>query len=707
MTVRLTKYIRKLRNLFQDAPARITDLDTPPPPSLLCINSAKKVFQNRTNNELPNQESRYRRYFHYATDALFVINPDCNGHDFGAFVDVNNEAIQRMGYSFNEFRMLSFKDIHVSGDRFNLRGRYQQLLQQKYVSFETIHIAKDGRHIPVELNIQLLDIDGDKQILAGARDITGRKEAEQALIQSENLYKLLADNVHDVIWTTDTSLTPKFISPSIANLSGYSPGEALPLLYRAIILESPLCEHFERKAHKATVSPVHWENVLSKKTGERLWIDSIATPIWDTGGKFKGIIGVTRDISKRKRMILELEEAKEQATKANRAKSEFLANMSHEIRTPMNGVLGALQLLQMTDLTAEQLQYVETAILSGNSLLTIINDILDFSKIEAGKITINPERFNPRQLLQSLVTTFQNISAEKHLTYVLEIDPKIPDLLVADYTRLRQIFFNLIGNSVKFTESGEIKISVSINEWENSRTVQLLCTITDTGIGIPEGLEESLFQPFCQVEGGYRKKYKGTGLGLTIVKQLVNLLGGTVSISRGNNSGTRVTFNLIAEIPDSDSSATPLPPSFAPHLPADNGPLRILLAEDEMINQQIIFSLLKKLGHKITMVNNGKLALEALQTNQYDLVLMDVQMPEVDGLEATTTIRHSPQYAKVANIPIIALTAFAVTGDKDKCIAAGMNAYLSKPVDMHLLADILLQFGRWPDQPTTNSSSTH
>jgi PAS domain S-box-containing protein len=651
-----------------------------------------------SHNQLQQSKNRYRKYFNYATDAMFVITPDTIHKRFGVFADVNKEAIRRLGFTLKEFLSLTPFDIHPPETAKILENLFQQLYLGKNATFESVHKAKDGRLIPAEINIILLNIDGQELILAGARDITERKNAEQALKKSEVLYKLLADNVHDVIWTTDKSLKPNFISPSITNLSGYSPSEALPLLYRYIILESPLFEDFQKTPYKTNAAPVHWEIELAKKNDVRLWVESIASPIWDAGGVFSGIIGVTRDITSRKAIMRELETANDLANRANLAKSEFLANMSHEIRTPMNGVLGTLQLLNMTDLSGEQRGYVSTAITSGNSLLTIINDILDFSKIEAGKITITPEHFAPRELFHSLLVSFQNITLERQLTFSLDISPTVPKLLIADHIRLRQILFNLVGNAVKFTESGEISIALSVRGRVAPNNIRLECTITDTGIGIPGSVGDTLFQPFSQVEGTYRKKYKGTGLGLSIVKQLVTLMGGTVHLTSREGRGTCVSFNIVVETSDENNETPACDPSRPAILPAGLLKLHILLAEDEIINQQILRSLLQKLGHRVTIVPNGRLALEELLAASYDLVLMDVQMPEIDGIEATRIIRRSPDFSTLADIPIIALTAFAMTGDKEKCLNAGMNAYLSKPIDLKVLEEMFYRFGKYRSQ---------
>jgi len=646
-----------------------------------------------STNLLRKSKNRYRKYFNYATDAMFVIQPDRIAMTYGRIADVNKEASWRLGFSREEFFTMKPQDITLPERIPALEEMFTYILESGNATFESVHLAKDGRQIPVEINMLLLHVDGEELILAGARDITERKKAEKDLRESERLYRLLADNVHDVIWTTDTELKPVYISPSINNLSGHSAAEALPVLYRAVILATPLMERFQQTPSRRemnTSEPIHWELEFTRKNGSVIWIESIASPLWDASGHFSGMIGVTRDITSRKTIILELEAAKEQANRANRAKSEFLANMSHEIRTPMNGILGTMQLLGLTTLSDEQRSYVDTALKSGRSLLTIINDILDFSKIEAGKVEIRTETFPPREVLASLIASFQAMLHEPDIAIVSRVDPGVPELLVADQIRFRQILTNLVGNAIKFTARGKIVIHLSAATGSAPGKIRLVCSVTDTGIGLPEHAGSELFEPFSQLEGSFRRKYKGTGLGLSIVRQLVTLMGGTISISGRENMGTQVVFEIEAGLPRDDSSATQQP-SATTRQTGNSCRQNILLVEDDLINQQILRSVLEKLGHTVTIAHNGRQALQNLLSSRYDCVLMDIQMPEMDGFEATRHIRCHEQYRKVADIPIIALTAFAMTGDREQCLAAGMNHYLSKPVDIDALADLLEQ----------------
>jgi len=669
---------------------------TSPQPAASLVQTDSPESLRRSATLLRKSKNRYRKYFNYATDAMFVILPDRENMTFGPIADVNKEATRRLGFSRDEFFTMTPRDINHPRYASVMTERAKRLYETGSDTVETVHIAKDGRQIPVEINALMLNIDGEELILTVARDISERQRAEQDLRESERLYRLLADNVHDVIWTTDTSLKPVFISPSIINLSGHTTSEALPVLYRTIILESPLFENFQRtpsKQEESQTKPIHWEMEFTQKDGAIIWIESIASPLWSTLGTFAGIIGVTRDITSRKMIMLELEAAKEQANRANRAKSEFLANMSHEIRTPMNGILGTMQLLGMTTLSDEQRCYVDTALKSGRSLLTIINDILDFSKIEAGKIEIRNEIFAPREVINSLLASFQTMIKTPDIALVSRIDDGVPELIVADQIRFRQILTNLVGNAVKFTDKGEIAIHVEMQDRGKGSKNILQCTVTDTGIGLPQHAETEMFEPFSQFESSVKRKYKGTGLGLSIVRQLVRLMGGTITIANRRNRGTQVVFTIETGMAPPLAPATDKPVTTSRRHPENVTRQHILLVEDDLINQQILRSVLEKLGHTVTIAHNGRQALQTLLAQEYDCVLMDIQMPEMDGFEATRRIRSQQEYSRISKIPIIALTAFAMTGDKEQCLQAGMNHYLSKPVDIKALEKILRQHG--------------
>ncbi|WP_051306964.1 ATP-binding protein [Desulfomicrobium escambiense] len=400
-------------------------------------------------------------------------------------------------------------------------------------------------------------------------------------------------------------------------------------------------------------------------------------PLKTSRGEVAGYVSVLTDVS-------DLARARQEAEASNRAKTEFLANMSHEIRTPLNGILGMLQLLSRTHLDEDQKDSVFTAIRSSRRLTQLLNDILDLSRIEAGKLPLETAEFHFADLRDSVRDLFAISAKAKGLDLSFEIDDAIPSQVVGDEGRLRQILFNLVGNAVKFTSTGSIRITARREDRDAGMAV--VFSVADTGVGIPRERQNDIFQPFTQVDGSSVRSHGGVGLGLAIVRRLVDMLGGRIAMQSEPGRGTTIEVAVPLGIGERVCSKT----AGEPAAPLVTG-RRILVVEDDRINQLALTRMLGKLGHVPTVADNGRAALDILQRETFDCVLMDIQMPDMDGLETTRRIRARVHPDIPADLPVVALTGHAMAGDRERFLAEGMTAYLSKPVDMDALARIIAE----------------
>ncbi|MBC8045581.1 MAG: response regulator, partial [Fimbriimonadaceae bacterium] len=516
-----------------------------------------------------------------------------------------------------------------------------------------------------------------------ARDFIHRKSIETELYKSEERYRLLLDQLTDAIYLT--TLDGKFaeFNKAACSLLGYNEDELRKLRVQEIYANPREREKFTQiiRNHKEIQD---YEIQLKRKNGEL--IDCLVTSSVRKNLKNEvvGFQGIIRDITIRKKAEM-LQRGKDLAEQANKFKAEFLANMSHEIRTPMNAIVGMVHLLYQTPLIEKQKEYLHAIHISSENLLQIINDILDFSKIEAGKLQLEEKYFSLREIVSDLVNTIAFKAEEKGLNLITQIDENIPQQISGDPLRLNQILLNLVSNAIKFTQQGEIKVFVKLIDQHNDRA-RIFFSVKDTGIGIEQKKLTTIFESFTQAAEDTTRIYGGTGLGLTIVKKLIDMLNGAIMVKSKLGEGAEFLFELDFKVSKEKQINTSLHKEKTETEFVEIGNCKILLVEDHPINQLVTTEVLKSKWKdvQIDVAENGKIALDKLGKNPYDIVLMDVLMPEMDGHTATRYIRNNMS-PPVSEIPILAFTAYATTGEAEKCIESGMDDYIAKPISAEIL----------------------
>lgn len=458
-------------------------------------------------------------------------------------------------------------------------------------------------------------------------------------------------------------------------------------LLKSRFISSDDVELFEKNLNyvKSSNSEIQFSHSLLSKGGILKYINEYIKCLNDEHNEPFKILGTIQDISEQKQIEKELILAKNLAEQSVRVKEQFLTNMSHEIRTPMNGIIGFARILEGTNLDSSQEQSVKAIKTAGKNLMVIINDILDFSKIEANKIVLEEFEFSLSKTIKTVIELLSTIAEEKNVKLLFQIDPNIKDFLIGDPTRLSQILINLVGNALKFTAKGYVELIVS-QENQSSSDTFIRFTIVDTGIGIPENKIHSIFESFTQGSNETTRKFGGTGLGLTITRKLIELHGGLIVVKSEVEKGSEFTFSIQykkAEERRPDGVAV-IREQLSPEFLKD---INILLVEDNELNQLLAIKIFQRWDKEITVADNGKTAIDKIEKNDYDLILMDIQMPEMDGNELTKYIRKN--MGAKSNVPIIALTAHATLAEEKRCLENGMNDYLSKPFHFNVLLEKL------------------
>lgn len=656
----------------------------------LLISIIRDITERRENEKaLIESEEKFRSLFNNTSDAIFLHEMVEDVEEVSRFIEVNDVMCERMEYSREELLSMSPMNINSKESRKSILALNpeEKLQVGDHIIFEATHVTKSGREIPTEIYIHCFELKGQKVLLSVARDITERKRAAQQILESQQRYQDLFMNMNNafayhriILDENENPVDFKYlqINSAFERYFGRKKEEVLNKNYSDVFplgpdIREPMLQWLYRVAMTGQSETI--EAHLSQITG-RWYSLSAYSP-----EKYYFAIIFT-DIHDRKMAELELIRAKEEAETANKAKSEFLANMSHEIRTPINGIVGMIDLTMLTDLTSEQRDNLTTAESCAKSLLNIINDILDFSKMEAGKLSIDSINFGIKALLEEIVKAHTPHTNEKGLELNYSISSNIPQYLIGDPNRLQQVINNLVGNAIKFTDSGGVNISVK-KSMVTEECVELKFAVSDTGIGIDEEKKNRLFRTFSQVDGSITRKFGGTGLGLVISRQLVKMMGGEVWLESESGKGSTFYFTVKFKVGKKQVELISKQPIVAKTLQTMN----ILIVEDDRVNQTVIARMLKGKGHAVDVANNGIEALAFHKEKEYNVILMDIQMSGMDGLETTKRIRESEGAGK--HTPIIALTAYALQGDRERFLNLGMDEYLPKPIRMEELYNLI------------------
>ncbi|MGE6667502.1 PAS domain S-box protein [Paenibacillus xylanexedens] len=657
--------------------------------SVQIVSISRDITQHKdAERRLRESRQRYRSLFEHNPAAVYSLNLE------GKYSAVNSKLVQMLDIPRNKLIGQSFLSNLDKCEVQYGKHYFDMVKQGEPQYYETRVVNSSGRKIEVSVTNVPIIVDKEMVGVYGiVSDITERKEYTERIQELSKQHELILNTVTEGIFGLDADGITMFMNPAAASMFGYEAKEFIgknshPIIHHTRADGSHLPQE-ECPIHMTVLDGQIRsikEDVFWRKDGSSFLVQYQVTPIIEQG-QIQGAVVVFNDVTGEREIV----RAKETAELAAQAKSEFLSMVSHEIRTPMNGIVGMTELLIGTDLSEEQREYAEIIRDSGDALLNILNDILDFSKLESGKMALAYEPFALRKMLEQVAELFKPRADEKHLEIRYRLNPSIPEFMVGDAIRIRQILVNLVGNALKFTDQGSIEVAVDIIKGRKPEDSVLDFAVQDTGIGIPADKLDQLFQSFSQLHPVINRKYGGTGLGLVISKRLVEIMGGSISVESIEGEGSTFRFAVPAASVDASAEQTASQFHHDRTRQSDKVAMRILVAEDHPVNRKILREYLEKLGYHADVCTNGVEAIDAISQNAYDIVLMDIHMPVMDGLKATDLLRRLIPQDRIP--PIIAVTANAKREDKEACLEMGMRDFISKPVMLSELKRVLQQWG--------------